>query len=121
MRLSDIKGEAALDVICKIIDPLSEIAMDAKFLKDFKAGKPKLMLVKYVITNHKKSLLEILAALDMKSVDEYMETVNLLTLPQQILDIVNDPEIAVLFDSQGQTMEKTSSGSATENTEAAEK
>ena len=44
---------------------------------------------------------------------------NLLTLPQQLLEIFNDPEMEMLFQSQSQT-DKTSFGSATENTEADE-
>ena len=114
MKLSEIKGEQALDVIAEIIDPISELALDTEL-----RGKPKLIMIKQALKSHKQAVIEILAALELKTVDEYMETMNLLTLPQQLMDIFNDPEMALLFDSQSQT-DKTSFGSATENTEAEE-
>ena len=120
MKLSEIKGEKAFEVVADILEPISEIAMDAQFMAAFKAGKPKLMLVKYILKKQKSALIRILAALDLKTVDEYMETVNLVTLPQQILDMLNDPEVSKLFGLQSQT-EKASSGSASENIEASEK
>lgn len=119
MKLSEIKGEAALDAVADIIEPLAKIASDKRFMQELRSGKPKLLLIKFLLKEHKQEVLEILAVLDQKTVEEYMETVNLITLPQQILEAINDPEVAVLFQSQGQT-EKTSFGSATENIEASE-
>lgn len=119
MKLSDIKGEQALDVIAEIIDPLSEIAMDKDLVREFRSGKPKLLLVKRVIKEHKSSIIKILASLELKTVDEYLETANLITMPNQLLEILNDPQMATLFFSQSQT-EETSSGSASGTTEAVE-
>lgn len=119
MKLSEIKGEAAIEAVADIIEPLAKIAGDKGFLKEYRSDKPKLLLIKYLLKEHRSEVLEILAVLDQKSVEEYMETVNLVTLPQQILETVNDPEVAVLFQSQSQT-DKTSFGSVTESTEASE-
>lgn len=119
MKLSEIKGEAALDAVADIIEPLSIIVADKQFMQDYKT-KPKLLVIKSVLKGHKQEVLQILAVLDQKSIEEYMETVNLLTLPMQILDVVDDPEFEMLFRSQGQITEKTSSGSAMVNTEASE-
>ena len=117
MKLSEIKGDDALEVITKIIEPIAQIASDKKLQADRKAGKPKLLIIKYVLENYKPQVFEILAALNQTSVDEYKKTVSLISLPMEIMEILNDPEVMVLFNSQSQT-EKTSSGSASENTEA---
>lgn len=114
MKLSEIKGEQALDVVAEIIDPITELALDAEL-----RGKPKIVMIKQALKSHKDAIISILAALDLKSVEEYKESMNLLTLPQQLMDIFNDPEVELLFGSQSQT-DKTSFGSAMENTEAQE-
>lgn len=114
MRLSEIKGEQALDVVAEIIDPITELALDTEL-----RGKPKIMMIKQALKSHREAVIAILAALDLKTVEEYKESMNLLTLPQQLLEIFNDPEMEMLFQSQSQT-DKTSFGSATENTEADE-
>lgn len=113
MRLSDIKGEAALDVFVNIIDPASEILTDDDLRRLVMSNATKMELVKTAIKNHKKAVLEILAALEGKTPEEY--EVNVLTLPAKLIEIFNDPELVSLFQLQGQT--PTSSGSATANTE----
>lgn len=118
MKLSEIKGEAALDAIVDIIDPVAEIAMDKDFVKDMQSGKPRLLLVKQAIKKHKDAVFKILAILDQKTVEDYKKTVNLVTLPQQILEVLNDPEMAVLFGSQSQETVETSVGSVSESTGA---
>ena len=113
MRLSDIKGEAALDAFVDIIDPASEIFADAELKRLYMANATKIELVKFAIKNHKKAVIEILAALDGKKPEEF--EISVLTLPAKLLEILNDPEIIGLFQPQGQT--QTSSGSATGNIE----
>lgn len=118
MKLSEIKGDKAFDVIEKLIEPIAKIAGDKRVMNDFRT-KPKLIVAKNIVKNHRSSIVEVLAALDFKTPEEYMETVTLLSLPKQIIELFNDPEIIELFESQSQT-EKTSFGSVTENTEAKE-
>lgn len=97
MRLSEVKGERALDVLADIIEPISEIIADKEVAKTLRSGK-KSKAVSLAIKNHKKAVIEVLAALDGKSVNEY--ECNLLSLPKQVLDIVNDPAVIELFTSQ---------------------
>ena len=121
MRLSDFKGEAALDVLADIIDPLANILTDAEIQKLSKQeNTPILAMVKPAIKNHKHDLIEILARLDEKPVDEYEKTMSLFTLPKQVLELLNDPEVQSLFQQQGQITQNSFAGStsATENTEA---
>ena len=100
MRLSDIKGEAALDVFVNILDPASEIIADKEIYDAVQRNATKMEIVKIAIANHKRAVLEILAALDGKTVDEY--EVSILTLPKKLIELFNDPELVSLFQSQGQ-------------------
>ena len=121
MRLSDFKGEAALDVLADIIEPLANILADKEIQAlSKKENTPVIAMVKPAIKNHKKDLIEILARLDEKPVDEYEKTMSLLTLPKQVLELLNDPEVQSLFQSQGQITQNSfaDSTSAMESTEA---
>ena len=121
MKLSDYKGEEALDVLADIIEPLANIITDEEIQALAKDDKtPILAMVKPAIKNHKKDLIEVLARLENVSVEEYKETMNLITLPKQVLELLNEPEVHDLFFSQEQSevTSLTSSSSAMENTEA---
>ena len=119
-RLSDFKGEEALDVLADIMIPLSSIFADPD-MKDLTKDKKKTIAeaIQPMIKNHKKELVQILARLNEQSEEEYKKDMNLLTLPRAVLALVNDPEVQILFPSQIQ-ITKASSGSAMENTEASE-
>lgn len=116
MKISEIKGEAALDALADIIDPATEILSDPEIKKMYNSGQPRLLMIKYLLKNHKKPLLSIMATLDGVPVDEY--EFNLITLPMKLMELMNDPDLVMLFQSQGQSIKETSSGSATESTEA---
>ncbi len=116
MKLSEIKGEDAIDVLVDIIDPISAIAVDGEVTKAYK-NETKLNFVKILLKKHKKEVIEIMAALDMTPVEEY--EISLVTLPAKVLELINDPALAGFFPSPEQ--KETSYGSATENTEVDEK
>jgi hypothetical protein len=120
MKLSDYRGEEALDVLADIIEPLSLILAD-KEIRDLagKKGTPALTYVKPIIKNHKKEIIQILARLEGESVEEYEPKITLLTLPMQVVDLINDPEVQSLFHSQEQN-QVTSSASSTPVTEITE-
>lgn len=113
MKLSEIKGEKALDVLADIIDPAMEIASDKEIEIAVNGNASKLDIIKIVLRNHKKATIAIMAALDGKKPEEY--EINVLTLPAKLIEMMNDPDLMSLFGLQSQT--PTSSGSATENTE----
>lgn len=112
MKLSEYKGEKALDILAELIEPASEIMTDKEIVEAVSAGLPRIKIVKPMIKNHKKAVIEILAVLEGEEPGSYAEKVNLFTLPKMLLEMLNDPELMSLFISQGQTREKTSSGSA---------
>lgn len=116
MKLSDLKGEAALDALADMLEPATEIMTDVHFVKCLRDGD-QMKAIQLALRNHKKAIIAILAATEGKKPDEY--EVNILSLPKKLLEVFNDPEVANLFQSQSQTV--TSSGSAMENTEARER
>lgn len=111
MKLSDIKGEAALDALADLIEPAAEIMTDEQFVKCIRNNN-RVKAVKLVLKNHKQAIITIMAVLDGKKPEEY--EVNILTLPAKLLEVLNDPDVMNLFQLQGSV---TSSGSAMENTE----
>lgn len=119
MRLSDVKGEQALDILADIIEPAVKIMSDPALKKIKEDGLPMVMAMPILLRNHKRSIIEILAVLEGKPYNEYVEEVSLMTLPTRLLEMLNDPMLIEVFQSQTQT-ESTSFGSATENTEADE-
>ena len=116
MKLSDYKGEKALDVLADLIEPATEIMADSEISAAVRSGVPKVRIVKIAIKNHKKAVIEIMAVLEGENPKKYAEKVNLFTLPAKLLEIFNDPELMSLFTSQGQKKDETTSGSATEST-----
>lgn len=113
-KLSEIKGEDALDVLAELIEPLAEFAQDKLFV-DLVRRKEYLKACPYAIRSHKKALLRALAILEGVDPAEYNPS--LIELPARLLEFFNDPELVLLFPSE-QTV--TSSGSASESTEEAE-
>lgn len=110
MKISDFKDEQALDVLADILEPLGEILTDENVRAAAKE-KNKLKAVKYAIKNHKKQVMYIMAVLDGKSPAEYH--CNLITLPVKLLEILNDPMITEVFNSQSQETGGNASGTAT--------
>jgi len=120
MRLSDFKGEEAIEVFAEIVEPLSMIIGDKEIQE---LAKNKVMPVKYVkpaLKNHKKEIIKVLSILNRKDEKEFEKELNLLNLPMMIVELINDPEVQNLFHSQGQIISTSSaySGSAMENIEA---
>lgn len=116
MKLSEIRGEEALDLLVDLIDPITLIIADDEIVSTYKSGKPKIVLVKKLIENHKKEVLTILALLNKEDPKTFNPSI--LVLPKLILDLLNDQELMDLFHSQNQMTGSESSGSAMETTEA---
>lgn len=120
MKLSEIKGEQALDVMADLVEPIAEIFSDKEVQQIYKAKQPYIKMVKPAIKNHKSAVITILALLDGEDPGKYTKKINLLSLPGKLLEILNDKDLQEVFRSQGQMMDEDVSGSATEDTEGAE-
>ena len=115
-KLSEIRGEDALDVLADLLDPVSEICVDEKIkelYKDKEAENKKLKMATLILRNHKKAIIKILAILEGVKLEEYKPS--LAVLPVLVLQLLNDPDVISVFRFAGP---ETSFGSATENTQA---
>lgn len=119
MKLSEIHGEQCLDILADLIEPIAEIMSDKDIAKAARE-KTRAAAVKIAIKNHKKAVIEIMAALEQKEPEEYAKEINLFILPAKVIEILNEPEIISLFQSQSQNADLKPFGSATENTEVGE-
>ena len=117
MKFDELKNEQAIEALADMFDPIVEIASDDA-IKSAARSDNKILMIKLMLKNHAKSIFELMARSEGVPVDEYECSV--LTLPAKLMELFNRPEFGFLFPSQSQTAEKTSSGSATENTEDAE-
>lgn len=114
MKLSEIKGEKAIEVIAEIIEPATEIFSDPK-VRLAARGKNVASAVSVALKNHKRAVLQMLAVLDGEDPETYEPT--LLSIPKKLIDLFSDPELSALFTSSDQTEETESSGPRSENTE----
>ena len=113
MKLSEYQGEAALDILADLIEPVGEIMSDKEIGEVFKENRFK--AIGMAIKNHKKAVIQIMSTMDGVPVDEYK--CNVFTLPVKIMELLNDPALVQLFTYQGQMGDANSSGSASENIE----
>lgn len=116
-------GEEKLDVCADIIAPLFAILRDPEIVKLERAKAPVSLYVKPALTNHRDEVVEVLARMATKegvSPEEYIEGTGPIAIGMEFMTLLSDNDYVGLFNSQGQD-KKTSSGSATANTEVNEK
>ena len=94
-KLSEIKGEEALDVLAEILVPITEIASDEEVKAGFEKNVAK--CVSIALKKYKKEILEIFACINGKSVEETCEEIDILSLPTYIVEVLNEPAIQSLF------------------------
>lgn len=123
MKLSEYRGDDALEVLAELIEPAVEILADADIAAAWRdknpnktRGQKQLKAVSIAIKKHKEAVIAILAALDHETPDEYREKINVVTLPKKLLEVLNDKDLRNFFTSQEQTKGEPS-GSASASTE----
>lgn len=115
MKITDFQNEDALELVADLITPATEIFTDAKLRDMVRKGGNKINVIKHILKNHQKPIIEIFARMHNTPVKEYK--CNVVSLTKDLLDIMNDDELLAVFTSAEQKMENTSFGSATENIE----
>lgn len=118
MKLREIKNEQAIELLADMFDPIMEIASDDKVVSAARSEN-KILLAKIILKEHAKAVFELMALTEGVPVEEY--ECNVMTLPAKLVELFNQPEFEVLFQSQGQKTEEPFFGSAMENTEGEEK
>lgn len=119
MKLSEYKDGEALDILADLIEPTALILADEGMRDSLRKCSNKAQMAAVVIKTHKSEVMRILAAVNGVPADEYH--CNLLTLPRQVMEIMNDEDLMDFFISWGQTEGESNSGSASANTTDGEK
>lgn len=112
-RLSDYKGEAAIDLWADLLEYASDIFTDPEVRKAMNGSKVK--LAKTMLKLHKKEVCDMLLAIDETPVNGLNVIARLVTI---LNEIGEDPDLKDFFGLQGQKDQEEYSGSAMENTEA---
>lgn len=128
MRLSDVSGERTLDVIADVISPLISITSDKALADTLERRQcpegmdPKEFMlqrisknVPNVIRGHKEDVIAILSAIGGVSKEEYVRGMTLMSLINDVMELVNDAEFMDFLASLPQTVERA--GSPSESTE----
>ncbi len=116
MKLSELKGEAAIVAIADIIEPAAELMKDKEVVELAKSGKTIKFAVS-ILRNHPKVIIKILAALNQSTPEEFADKITLTSLPKMLMELVQDSDLMDLFKSQGQTGAAKSSGSVSASAE----
>ena len=129
MKLSEIKGERAFDVIAECIGPAASIAGDHDAARLFKRErvpegedrnefvKEKLVsCVPVIMKKHKKDLITILASIEGVSKKAYTESLTMAKLLTDCMELITDDVFLSLFISAQRKTGNSSSGSVQENT-----
>lgn len=119
-NLADVKGEAALDLVADLIDPVTEIMSDPVVANAYRGTEKepgsKAKAIKVAIKTHKKAITTILALMDEEDPKTYQPSA--MVIPVRLLQILNDPDMNSLFILPDQSSEENTSGSVSENTKA---
>jgi hypothetical protein len=115
MKLSDIKGERAIEVIADLIEPIANIASDKECAdlfsvkpvrdedKKVTARKHIVKKVPLLLKTHKRDVIQIVATLDSKTIDD----MNLFSITAALIGIVQDEALIELFTSAARSVEET--------------
>ena len=118
-RLSEIKGEEAIDVLAEIMTPVSSICGDEKVKKTWESRDKNLMaFVQIMFKNHKDALVDVLCILDGSTRKEYLKSATVISIVEDAFYVMNDPVMKELFIGQGQMLDDADSGSAMESVES---
>jgi len=128
MKLSDIKGERAIDVAAELVTPIANIARDENAadlfrrrkvpegtdLRDFAIQRLQ-ESVPALLKNHRNDFVRILSLIKDEPEEEVIENMTILTLANDLMDLMTDDLFRVFF-SFAQRRE-TSPESVQKNTE----
>ena len=94
-KLSEIKGEEALDVLADMLVPITAIANDEEVRKGFDTNIATCASI--ALKKHKDDVIDMLTALDGRSKEEMLNDIDLLTLPSVLIEVLSEPAVQNLF------------------------
>lgn len=95
MKLSEIKGEKAIEVFADLLEPVGVILSDEEITKLIRNDAPKLEIVQKMLKKHAKDVVKMMAVIDDVPVEKY--EVNFVTLPAKLIELFNDEAVTQLF------------------------
>lgn len=114
MKLSEFRGEDALDVLAEIISPVTEILNDGDIKNAWRNNRDLASCCELALKKHRKAMVTVLAATQQKTYEEYMKTVTVFSIPLHLAELASD-EVLLDFFLPPPVMKKVaSSGDATE-------
>lgn len=117
-KLSDYKGNDAIDLWADLLIPMSSIMGDEKVANVVRSGMPKMMIAQTILKNHADDAVEILTRIAGEPVDGLNVIMQLISL---LADIGQNDDIKSFFGYAEQVnKDSESGGSVTESTEAGE-
>lgn len=118
-KLSDYKGEEAIELWADLLEPLTVILQDVELINGMKEGKPKLILAKIMLKNHSAEVYEMLERIDPEPLDGLNILVRLISL---LSEMAENESVSAFFGFAGLAKtDSESSGSVTEITEEKKK
>lgn len=110
MKLNEIKGDAAIETMARMIAPIANLAGDDEFMKLFKPsgtddGKTPqetalqrlTEAIPSLLVSHKEDFVELMAAVNVVSADEYRETLTVPKLLHDVVELLTDKELLGFF------------------------
>lgn len=120
-RLQDVKGEEALDVLADVLDYVVKLVQNDKVREVLNRKSVRdIDTIKTLIKEGKHEIICMMAVIDGKTYDEFVDTLDLLTLPVMLYETFNDEALQAVFQSQAQTEGENTFGLATETSEESE-
>ena len=116
MRLSDYKNEAAIELFADMMEPAGKILSDDEVKEAFSAQPvDKAGIIQLLMKKHSSEVVDILRLIDGGDPKTY--TISFLEIPLKLMELINDPEVLMLFMPQGQNAGSDASGSAMDSIE----
>lgn len=117
MKISNLRGEDAIDKMADLIEPITAIASDKDFEKLYKS-KPLVFSVQHCLKHHKNEILEILAIINCEDPDYFNP--KFWEIPKMIFDVLDDENVKSLFLSQQMSDLNDISSAVVENSKETE-
>lgn len=108
MKISDIKGKQALEVMDGLIDPLTKILADTEVRDAARINR--IQAIRLAVRKYPDEIILILALLEGEDPDAYEPS--LLSIPKKLIEITEDEDVQMLFTSAVQTAEEEHSTDA---------
>lgn len=118
MLLREMTDTEAMDATAELLEYIETLTADKEFMEAYRAKGGRMRLVKLLVTKYRSEVLHIISIVE--GVDTSTYKWNLLTLPQKVLGLLNDPEVGKLFTFVPGKADPTFSGNVSANTAEAE-